>query len=175
MILEELKNSDSVLLDDLLDFSHECLVVIHTVEVRESVSESGLGACGIAIDYIFKAVCITKEVCIPYRVILVTVNKRDCFNLCLINLEAERVKDLSKNLRSNLKGAKGVSVLEEAFGIKSVLPDDFTEVSDDLFADSSMLSGGLSSAIGGGSASFANNSVEVLLKTLLGEDFVNSI
>ena len=65
--------------------------------------------------------------------------------------------------------------MEEAFGIKSVLSNDFTELSNDLLADSSMLSGGLTSAIGGGGASFANSSVEVLLKTLLGEDFVNSV
>ena len=175
VILEELKNSNAVFLDYLLDLSHECLVIIHTIKVRKSVSESGLGACSVAIDYVFKAVGITKEVCIPDRVILVAINKRDSFNLLLINLEAKCVENLSENLRSHLEGAKGISVLEETLGIESVLPDDFTEVSDDLFADSGMLSGGLSSAIGGGSASFANNSVEVLVKTLLGKDFVNSV
>ena len=56
--------------------------------------------------------------------------------------------------------------MEEAFGIKSVLSNDFTELSNDLLADSSMLSGGLTSAIGGGGASFANRRVEVLLETL---------
>ena len=175
VILEELKNSNAVFLDDLLDFNHECVVVIHTVEVRKSVSESGLGACSIAIDYVFKAVGITKEVCIPDGVIFVTVNKRDSFNRILFNLEAECVENLSENLRSHLKGAKFVSVLEEAFGIKTVLPDDFTEVSDDLLAECSMLSGGLTSTIGGGSASFTNSSIEVLLETLLGEDLVNSV
>ena len=166
MILQELTKSNAVFLDDLLDFNHECLVVIHTVEVSKSVSESGLGACSIAIDYVFEAVGITKEVCIPDGVIFVTVNKRYGFNLLFINLEAEGVEYLSENLWSHLKGAKGVSVLEEAFGIKSVLSNDFTELSNDLLADSGMLSGGLTSAIGGGGASFANSRVEVLLKTL---------
>ena len=166
VILEELKNSNAVFLDYLLDLSHECLVIIYTVEVRKSVSESGLGACSIAIDYVFKAVGITKEVCIPDGVILVTVNKRDSFNRILFYLEAECIENLSENLRSHLKGAKGVSVLEEAFGIKSVLSNDFTEVSNDLLADSSMLSGGLTSAIGGGGASFTNSRVEVLFETL---------
>ena len=175
MILQELTKSNAVFLDDLLDFLHERLVVIHTVEVSKSVSESGLGASSIAIDYVFKAVGITKEVCIPDGVIFVTVNKRYGFNLLLINLEAEGVENLSENLRSHLKGAKGVSVLEEALGIKTVLPDDFTEGSDDLLAEFSMLSGGLTSAIGGGSASFTNSSIEVLLETLLGEDLVDSV
>ena len=65
--------------------------------------------------------------------------------------------------------------MEEAFGIKSVLSNDFTELSNDLLADSSMLSGGLTSAIGGGGASFANSRVEVLLETLRSEDLVNSV
>ena len=141
-------------------------MVIYTVEVRKSVSESGLGARCVAIDYIFKAVCVAKEVSILDRVIFVAVNKRDSFNLLLANLEAESVENLSENLWSHLKGAKCVSVLEEAFCIKSVLSDDFTELSNDLLADSSMLSGGLASAIGSGGASFANSRVEVLLKTL---------
>ena len=166
VILEELKNSNAVFLDYLLDLSHECLVIIHTIKVRKSVSESGLGACCVAIDYVFKAVCITKEVCIPYRVIFVTVNQRDSFNLLFANLETKSVENLSENLWSHLKGAKGVSVLEEAFGIKSILSNDFTELSNDLLADSSMLSGGLTSAIGGGGASFTNSRVEVLLETL---------
>ena len=150
-------------------------MVIHSVEVRKSVSESGLGACSVAIDYVFKAVGITKEVCIPDRVILVAINKRDSFNLLLINLEAKCVENLSENLRSHLKRAKGVSVLEKAFGIKSVLPDDFTEVSDNLLAECGMLSSRLASAIGSGSASFTDSSVEVLLETLLCEDLVNFI
>ena len=166
VILQELLKSNAVFLDDLLDFSHECLVVIHTVEVSKSVSKSGLGACSIAIDHVFKAVCITKEVSILDGVIFVAVNKRDSFNLLFANLEAESVENLSENLWSHFKGAKCVSVLEEAFCIKSVLSDDFTEVSNDLLADSSMLSGGLTSAIGVCGASFANSRVEVLLKTL---------
>ena len=150
-------------------------MVIHSVEVRKSVSESGLGACSVAIDYVFKAVGITEEVCIPDRVILVTINKRNSFNLLLIYLEAKCVENLSENLRSHLKRAKGVSVLEKAFGIKSVLPNDLTELSDNLLADCSMFSTRLASAIGSGSASFTNGSVEVPLETLLGEYLVNFI
>ena len=175
VILEELKNSNAVFLDYLLDLSHECLVIIHTIKVRKSVSESGLGACSVAIDYVFKAVCITKEVCIPYRVIFVTVNQRDSFNLLFANLETKSVENLSENLWSHLKGAKGVSVLEEALSIKSVLPDDFAELVDNLLAECCVSSGGLTSAIGGGGASFANSSVKVLFETLLGENLVNSV
>ena len=175
VILEELKNSNTIFFHNLLDFGHECKVVTHTVEVRESVPESGLGARGVAIDYVFKAVGITEEVGVPDRVVFVAVNERDSFDLFLTNLETERIQNLSENLRSHLEGAKGISVLEETLGIESVLPDDFTEGFDDLVAECFVLFSGLTSAIGGGGASIANSGVEVLFETLLGEDFVNSV
>ena len=175
VVLEELKNSNSVFLHDLLDFGHKCLVVIYTVKVRKSVSESGLGASSIAIDYVLKAVGVTEELCVLYSVVFVAVNKRDSVDFLLTDLEAERIENLSENLGSHLKGAKGVSVLEEALSIKSVLPDDFAELVDNLLAECCVSSGGLTSAIGGGGASFANSSVKVLFETLLGENLVNSV
>lgn len=61
VILEELKDSNAVFLYDLFDLLHEFEVTIDSVKVYESVSEGGLGARGIAIDHILKAVGITEE------------------------------------------------------------------------------------------------------------------
>lgn len=65
MILEELKQANSILLHDLLNLDHECIMILLSIEISESVTECGLGTRCVAIDHVFKAVGISEEVSIP--------------------------------------------------------------------------------------------------------------
>ena len=61
-ILEELEKSNPVFLHDLFDLSHEVAVLLNSIEVSELVSESRLGASGVAVDNVLEAVCVSEEV-----------------------------------------------------------------------------------------------------------------
>ena len=82
---------------------------------------------------------------------------------------------MSEDLGADLKVTECVSILEETLCIKSVLSDNFTEVLNNLLAKISLALIGLTSTIDGLGAYFTDSNIKVLLKTLLGEDFIDFI
>ena len=175
MVLEELKQSDAILLDNLLHFLHEGVVLLHSVEICESINESGLGASGWSIDHVLEAVSVSQEVGVPDVVVLVAVDLGDSGSLLLTDLEAESIEHLSKDFGGDFEAAKGISVLEEALGIKSVFSDNLPKVVNNLLAQRSLVIVSLWSSIDSFSADLAHRLVSIPLQTLLSEDFVHSV
>jgi len=103
VILKELLQSDAVSFHNLFDFHHEVVVSLNTIEVSESVSESGLGTSGGAIDNVLKAVGSSQEFVVFDAVFLVAVDQSDSVNLLLVDLEAKAIKDLAEDLGSDLE------------------------------------------------------------------------
>jgi hypothetical protein len=175
VILEELKQADSILLHDLLNLDHECMMILLTIKISKSVTECGLGSRGVAIDHVLEAVGIAEEVSIPDRIVLISINEGNSIDLIFINLETKCVEDLSEDLGADLKVPKRVPILEEALRVKSIFSDNFTEVFDDLLAEVSLSLVGLSPSVNSLCAHLTYLNVEVLLETLLGEDLVDSV
>ena len=175
MILEELEETNTVLLHDLLNLDHEGMMIRLAIEISKSVAESRLGTGSVTVDHILEAVGITEEVSIPDRVVLVAIDKSHSVDLLFANLEAESVEDLSEDLGADLEVTESVSILEEALSVKSILSDHFTEVLDDLLAELSLSRISLTSSIDSLCANITDGHIKVLLEALLGEDFVNSV
>ena len=175
MILEELEETNTVLLHDLLNLDHEGMMIRLAIEISKSVAESRLGTGSVTVDHILEAVGITEEVSIPDRVVLVAIDKSHSVDLLFANLEAESVEDLSEDLGADLEVTESVSILEEALSVKSILSDHFTEVLDDLLAELSLSRISLTSSIDSLCANITDGHIKVLLEALLGEDFVDSV
>ena len=175
MILEELEETNTVLLHDLLNLDHEGMMIRLAIEISKSVAESRLGTGSVTVDHILEAVGIAEEVSIPDRVVLVAIDKSHSVDLLFANLEAESVEDLSEDLGADLEVTESVSILEEALSVKSILSDHFTEVLDDLLAELSLSRISLTSSIDSLCANITDGHIKVLLEALLGEDFVNSV
>ena len=77
------------------------------------------------VDCVLKAVTICEEICVLDFASLIAVNKRHLSNLINCQREAEVRQHLSEDLLADLEMDVFVEVLEEALGIKSVLPDNF--------------------------------------------------
>lgn len=150
-------------------------MLLLTVKVSESVNIGRLGASGGAVDDVLEAVGVSEEVSVLNLVVLVSVDESNSVDRGLIDLETESVKDLSEDLGADLEGAERVSILEEGLGIESVLSDDFTELIDDTLDDIVVLSLSISSTVHGLGADITDYNIDVLLKSLSGEDFVNTI
>lgn len=175
VILEELEEPDSILLDDLLDLSHELLVRALTIEVSEAVDVGSLGTGSGSVDHILEAVSITQELCVLDVVVLIAVDGRNSGGLGLVNLESEGVEDLAEDLGGDLEGAESVSVLEEALRIETVPADHFAERLNNLAHGLAFrLIRGLS-AVDSLGADLTNRVVDGLLETLGGEDFIDGV
>ena len=105
VILEELEEPDSILLNQLFDLRHELLVLTRTVEVSEAVNVGRLSAGCRGIDDILKAVGVAQELCIPDVVVLIAVDLGNCGCLSVIDLESECVENLAEDLGCDLEGA----------------------------------------------------------------------
>ena len=134
MILEEFEQSNTVLLHDLLYLSHEGHMVPFAIEISKSVTEGRLCTCCVSIDHVLKTVCIAEEISVPDRIVFVTINKGNSVDLILVNLETKRIQHLSEDLGAHLEVTKRIPILEEALRIKSVLPNNFSEVLNNLLA-----------------------------------------
>ena len=132
VILEEFKQPDSILFDDLLDLLHKLLMLVLAIEVGEAFDVGGFGTGSWAIDDILEAVGVTQELGIFHVVVFVAVNEGNSFGLSLVNLETQRVQHLAEDLRRHFEAAKGVSILEEALCVEAVSPDKLTESLYDL-------------------------------------------
>ena len=150
-------------------------MLLLTVEVSESVNIGRLGTSGGAVDHVLEAVGVSEEVGVFDLVVLVSVDESNSVDSGFFDLETESVKDLSEDLGANLEGTERVSILEEGLGIESVLSDDLTELIDDTLDDIVVLSLSVSSTVHGLSADVTDDNIEVLLKSLSGEDFINTI
>lgn len=175
MVLEELKESDSVALHNLLDLDHQGVVFLLSIEVGKPVSVGGLGASGISIDHILEAVRVVEEVSIPNLVVFVSVNKSDSVHGLLAHVEAESVEDLSKDLGTDLEGAERISVLEERFGIETVLSDHLTELLDNVLNAVALILSSLTTSVDSVGANLADSNVNVLLKSLGGKDLIDFV
>ena len=82
---------------------------------------------------------------------------------------------MSEDLGAHLEVTKRIPILEEALRIKSVLPNNFSEVLNDLLAQFSLCRICLASSINGVGANLADGDVKVLLEALSGENFVDSV
>lgn len=91
MILEELKQSDTVFLHDLLNLGHEGQVVPFAIEISKLVAERRLGTCCVTVDHVLEAVCIAEEVSVPDLIVLISVHQCHSIDLVLIDLESKCV------------------------------------------------------------------------------------
>lgn len=103
MILEELLQTDTVLLDNLFDFLHQLVVCSDAIEVSESVSESRLSTSGGSIDDILETVGSAEEFVVLDGIFFVTIDESDSVDLLLIDLETKSVQNLTEDLGGNLE------------------------------------------------------------------------
>ena len=82
---------------------------------------------------------------------------------------------MSEDLGAHLEVTKRIPILEEALRIKSVLPNNFSEVLNNLLAKFPLCGIGLASSINSVDANLAYGDVKVLLEALSGENFINSV
>ena len=175
VVLEELVDPDPILFHNLFDFHHEWLDRSLSREVREAVSEGGLGTGGVPVDDVLEAVSVLQELLVLNIVILVAVDKGHSVDLGLIDLEAKGVEDLAEDLGGDLERAQGVTVLEEALGIEAILADNLSEVVDNLLTECTLISIGLASAIHCVDTGLTHRDVNIALETLRREDLINSV
>ena len=175
VILEELLHSNAIFLNDLLDLLHEGVVCCLAVEICETVDEGRFGAGGRTVDVIFEAVSISEEVSILDLVVLVAVNESHSVSNIIIDLESEGIQYLTENLRAHLEMAESVAVLEEALGIESVLANDLSERVNDGLDKGTLVSGCLASSIDSLCAGASSNHIDGLLKTLSGENLIDTV
>ena len=175
MILEEFKQSNTVLLHDLLNLEHEGMMIPLTIEISKSVAERRLGTSCVSVDHVLEAVCITKEISVPDRIVLIAINKGNSVDLGFVDLEAKSVQHLSEDLWAHLEVSQRVPILKEALCIKSVLSNNFSEVLNDLLAQFSLISFGLAPTVDSVDADLANGHVKVFLEAFRGEDFVDFV
>jgi hypothetical protein len=84
-------------------------------------------------------------------------------------------ENLSEDLLADFEVAVMVKVLEEALGVQAVLADNTHEGLDTLLDNLTVLGSGLSSSVNCMSANIVQVDVVVLLKSFLGEYFIDAI
>ena len=175
MVLEELKKTDTILLNDVLDLDHQLLHGVGSAEVGESGNVGRLGTSGWSIDNVLEAVGISKELSVLDLIDLISIDKTNVSHILLVDLETKSSQDLSEDLLGDLEVSMSIEVLEETLGIKSVLSDELSEFSNDSLNICNLLWSGLKAVILGGCSSLSNWGIKLLLKTLLGENLINIV
>ena len=129
MILEEFQKPDAVLLNDVLDFSNECVhVTVDSCEIGELFIISGFGTSCWAINDVLEAVGIIQELLIHDLVILVSVDLGNIHSISISQCKAESCQNLTEHLGAHFEVSVAIKVLEEALCIQSVLPDKLHEL-----------------------------------------------
>jgi hypothetical protein len=146
VVLEELAESDAVLLDLSLELEHQLgdlslanesplladvLILLGHVKLLHLLLE-GLER-GAIID----------ELEILYLIIVSAIDGLDCGHLLVRHGEAEVVQGLSELLRGHLEMLVTVPILEEALGVKSISCQPFSEGAKDNLDNRSLISGGI--------------------------------
>ena len=88
VVLKELEQPDSVLLDNLFDLVHERRVLTLAFEVCETLNVGSLSTSCWAINDIFEAVGVAQEFGVLDIVVFVTVDECDGVNLCFVNFKS---------------------------------------------------------------------------------------
>ena len=131
MVLEELKQSKTVFLNHVLNLSHECFMCSFSIEIGVSFNIGGLGTCCRSVDDVFKAVRVSKELSILNLIVLVSIDCSNRFSVIFKERETKSSKNLTEHLCRYFKVLMAVKILEEALCVKSVLPNEFSEIFSD--------------------------------------------
>lgn len=175
VILEELKESDSIFLGLLLDFSHE------DIELRVSLEVSLLAVVhwfGLSVNVLgsdVRGVGIFKEIHVNDLSVRVAVVSNQALALVVSEDKSESRQNLSELLGRDFEVLVLVPVLEEALGIESVLNEQVSESLHDISGLSNLLRSGSLVSIESLSAHVVKWNIYALLKALLREDLINLI
>jgi len=176
MILEELNKSDTIFLNDVLDFSNESSRIVYcSSEIGVPLNVGGFGSSCGSVNDVFEAVRILKELRIHNLIVLVSVDCSNVHSIVVEEREAKSRQNLAEHLGTDFKVSVAVEILEEALCIESVLPHKLHKFVSNTLHICSLSVSCLRPAIDDISSSLTNIGIDGFFKTFLSEDFINSV
>lgn len=136
VVLEELKQSDSVLFNLSLYLQHQVVQLFVSLEVGLF---SDIGSLRASLDRLgenFSRVSLFQESQVFDFSSRVSENLDTCLGLLVRDYESEIRKNLSELLDGDLEVFMSIPILEETLGIKSVLDQKFSEAFNNFFTES---------------------------------------
>ena len=146
-----------------------------TGEVSPSLDIGRFSLSSGSIDDILEAVSVLEEIVETDFVFLGTINGLNEFDILFRDWVAKKSEGLSELLSRHLEVLMAVPVLEEALGIEAIFPDNFRETFQDSLNFELIVFSGSWATIDCVSAGCAELLVQILLKVLNGENFVNFV
>lgn len=146
-----------------------------TVEISPRFNVGGFELGGGTVDSVLEAVCVLQKFVITDLAVGFSVLGGNGSDLLVAQVVTKEDKYLTELLLGHFEMLVAIPVLEEGLGVESVLADDFSEtVENGLdFVLLVLVGGGAPvKSMGAGVAEF---SVDVLLESLLSEDFIDSV
>lgn len=178
VVLEELTETDAVLLYLSLELEHEISDLLLSNE--SSLLSDVLVLLGLVkfLHGLFEGLegsAIVDELEIPDLVVIGSIDGLHGGHLLVGHGESEVVQSLAELLGGHFEVLVAIPVLKEALWVKSVPCEPFSECTEDHLDDLSLVSVSLKAAIESLSAHIIKTSVNGLFKVLLCEDFINSV
>jgi hypothetical protein len=127
------------------------------------------------MNNVLEAVGILEEFGVTDFTVRLTVLGGDTLDLLSGKVVTEEDKDLTELFLRDLEMLMAIPVLEERLGIESVSTDDLSETVKNLLNLSLLVLVSGNASIKSLGSSIIDGFVEVLLKSLLGEDFINVV
>lgn len=175
VVLEELAESDSMSLHELLDFVKQLTHVVGASEVSVAREVGRLGAGEWFIDSVLETVAVLDESQILNIPELVAVDAGDRGDLSIVDGDSKEGQDLLELLRRHFEVVVAVVVLEEALCVEAFPDDHVTEGLPKFLDNSLVLTGGNSESVVRNGSSIAEHGVHVFFKALLGEYFIHTV
>ena len=146
MVLEELAESDAVLLDLSLELEHQ--LGDHSLPNEGPLLANVLILLGLVqlLHLLLEGLersAIIDELEVLNLVVVSAIDGLNCGDLLVGQGEAEVVQGLSELLGGHLEVLVMVPILEEALGVKSVSCQPFSEGAKDNLDNRSLISGGV--------------------------------
>jgi hypothetical protein len=178
VVLEELKEADTVLFDAMLDLYHKVLEGLASTVVDELGSVSALRASVRSIDIKDEHVTVLKEVGVTNLVAgsaVATVDLGNTGDLSLAQEESVGGEHLAEDLGSHLEVSVTVKVLEEGLGVETVLANNLLEALNDAVDTGDFLVCGVLAAVDSIDFGVVEGNIDGSLQVFLGENSVDGV
>jgi hypothetical protein len=178
VVLEELKEADTVLFDAMLDLYHKVLEGLASTVVDELGSVSALRASVRSIDIKDEHVTVLKEVGVTNLVAgsaVATVDLGNAGDLSLAQEESVGGEHLAEDLGSHLEVSVTVKVLEEGLGVETVLANNLLEALNDAVDTGDFLVCGVLAAVDSIDFGVVEGNIDGSLQVFLGENSVDGV
>jgi len=175
VILEELKQSNSVFFALVHNFFHEADVLLGSIEIGPLLNVGGFSTGEGSVNNVLEAVGVLEELGVTDLSVEFSVLGGHTLNLLNAKLVSEEDKDLTELLLGHLEMLVAIPVLEEGLGVESVLADHFGETAEDGLDLGRLVLGGGGASVESLGTGVVEWLVDVLLESLLGEDLINTV